>query len=107
MASLLKAEAARVVDSDLRSITPEWIDLLLRPVLHAGFDFVAPYYHRHKYDGTITNSIVYPFTRALYGFRLRQPIGGEFGLSRRVMSRYLERSDWGERRGPASASTSG
>ena len=94
MASLLKAEACAVVDSDLRSITPEWIDLLLRPVLHAGFDFVAPYYHRHKYDGTITNSIVYPFTRALYGFRLRQPIGGEFGLSRRVMSRYLERSDW-------------
>jgi glycosyltransferase involved in cell wall biosynthesis len=94
MASSMSAKACAVVDSDLRSITPEWIDLLIRPVLHAGFDFVAPYYHRHKYDGTITNSIVYPLTRALYGKRLRQPIGGDFGLSGPLMARYLERQDW-------------
>jgi hypothetical protein len=58
MAQLLGAKACAVVDSDLRSITPEWIDLLIHPVLHAGYDFVAPYYHRHEYDGAITNSIV-------------------------------------------------
>src|SRR5574338_1338757 len=73
MARRLNAKACAVVDSDLRSITPEWIDLLLRPVLYNGYDFVAPYYHRHKYDGTITNSIVYPMTRALYGLGVRQP----------------------------------
>ncbi len=94
MAEALGAKACAVVDSDLRSITPEWIDLLVRPVLHAGFDFVAPYYHRHKYDGTITNSIVYPLTRALYGRRIRQPIGGDFGVSRGIVSRYLSRNDW-------------
>jgi glycosyltransferase involved in cell wall biosynthesis len=54
------ARACAVVDSDLRSITPEWMELLLKPVLNEGFDFVAPQYHRHKYDGTITNSIIYP-----------------------------------------------
>ena len=90
----LGAQACAVVDSDLRSITPEWIDLLLRPVLYAGYDFVALYYHRHKYDGTITNSIVYPLTRALYGLRVRQPIGGDFGVSARLAARYLERQDW-------------
>ena len=94
MAQTLGAKACAVVDSDLRSITPEWIDLLLRPVLHAEFDFVAPYYHRHKYDGTITNSIVYPLTRMLYGQRVRQPIGGDFGMSPRLLARYLERTDW-------------
>lgn len=94
MAERLGARACAVVDSDLRSITPEWFDLLLRPLLFAGYDFVAPYYHRHKYDGTITNSIVYPLTRALYGFRVRQPIGGEFGVSARLISRYLKRDDW-------------
>ena len=94
MAALLEAKACAVVDSDLRSITPEWIDLLLRPILSADFDFVAPYYHRHKYDGTITNSIVYPLTRSLYGMRVRQPIGGEFGISARLIARYLERDDW-------------
>lgn len=94
MARKLGAKACVVVDSDLRSITPEWIDLLARPILFAGYDFTAPYYHRHKYDGTITNSIVYPLTRMLYGLRVRQPIGGEFGISGRLVERYLERDDW-------------
>jgi glycosyltransferase involved in cell wall biosynthesis len=94
MASELGAKACAVVDSDLRSITPEWIDLLVRPVMHAEYDFVAPYYHRHKYDGTITNSIVYPLTRTLYGRDIRQPIGGDFGMSGRLVGRYLERRDW-------------
>ncbi len=94
LARNLGAKACCVVDSDLRSITPEWIDLLIRPIMFAGYDFVAPYYHRHKYDGTITNSIVYPLTRALYGLRVRQPIGGEFGISARLIERYLKRDDW-------------
>ena len=94
LARRLEAKAVAVVDSDLRSITPEWIDLLVRPVLFGGYDFVAPYYHRHKYDGTITNSIVYPLTRTLYGVRVRQPIGGEFGISARLVDRYVKRDDW-------------
>jgi len=94
IAELLGAKACAVVDSDLRSITPEWFDLLLRPVLDHQFDYVAPYYKRHKYDGTITNSIVYPLTRALYGKRVRQPIGGDFGLSRKLAQRLLTRDVW-------------
>ena len=38
MAQKLGAKACCVVDSDLRSITPEWIDLLVRPVLNLGYD---------------------------------------------------------------------
>jgi hypothetical protein len=94
LAQRLGAKACAVIDSDLRSITPEWIDLLLRPILYGDYDFVAPYYHRHKYDGTITNSIVYPLTRALYGLQVRQPIGGDFGVSGRLVGRYLTRTDW-------------
>lgn len=94
MTKMLGAKACAVVDSDLRSITPEWFDLLIRPVLHTGFDFVAPYYHRHKYDGTITNSIIYPLTRTLYGKRIRQPIGGDFGCSAALVDRYISRDDW-------------
>jgi hypothetical protein len=88
------ARACAVIDPELASITPEWIDLLLRPVIYAGYDFVTPYYHRHKYDGTLTSSIVGPLSRALYGARLRQPIGGDVALSSRLLSRYLERGDW-------------
>jgi len=91
---LLQARACAVVDADLRSISPEWIDLLLRPLLDLEYDYVAPYYKRHKYDGTITNSIVYPLTRALYGWRVRQPIGGEFGMSGRLARHFLRRDVW-------------
>jgi len=90
----LQARACAVVDADLRSITPEWMDLLLGPVLKEGFDFVAPLYRRHKYDGTITNSIVYPLTRALYGKRVRQPIGGDFGLSGQLAAHYVAQDVW-------------
>ena len=53
----MQADACCVVDADLRSITPEWIELLLSPIIKGGFDFVAPLYSRHKYDGTITNPL--------------------------------------------------
>jgi hypothetical protein len=94
LAHRLGAKACAVVDSDLRSITPEWIRLLVEPVLTQGYDFVAPYYVRHKFDGTITNSIVYPMSRALYGKRIRQPIGGEFCFSHTMLERYLSRNVW-------------
>jgi len=94
MATELGAKACCVVDADLRSITPEWIELLLSPVLKEGFDFVAPLYSRHKYDGTITNSIIYPITRALYGRKIRQPIGGEFGFSGKMAEFYLNQDVW-------------
>lgn len=90
----LKVKACAVVDSDLRSITPEWIELLIKPVLEEDYDYVSPYYMRHKYDGTITNTIVYPLTRALYGKRIRQPIGGDFGFSGKLASFYLDKDVW-------------
>jgi glucosylglycerate synthase len=86
----LKVKAFVMVDSDLRSIVPEWIELLCGPILKGGYDFVAPLYARYKYDGTITNNIAYPLTRALYGARIRQPIGGEFAVSGDLIQRYLE-----------------
>jgi len=94
IADALNAQACAVVDSDLRSITPEWVELLIKPVLREESEFVAPLYHRHKFDGTITNSIVYPLTRALYGREVRQPIGGDFGFSGRLAAHYLERPVW-------------
>ena len=94
VADLLGAAACAVVDSDLRSISPEWIQLLVAPILEHEYDYVAPFYFRHKYDGTITNNIVYPLTRALYGQRVRQPIGGDFGLSGRLASHLLAKPVW-------------
>ena len=91
----LKAKAIIVVDADLKSITPEWIKHLGEPLFN-GFSYVAPLYVRHKYDGTITNGIAYPLTRALYGRRIRQPIGGDFGFTGKLAKIYLESKLWDE-----------
>ncbi len=93
-ATRLKVKACAVVDSDPRSITPDWIQHLLDPVLSRGYQFVAPVYLRHKYDATITNNIVYNLTRALYGKRIRQPIGGDFAMSTDVAKFYVDQDVW-------------
>lgn len=94
-AGRLNAQACAVVDADLRSITPDWVRYLLEPVLEKNYDFVAPTYSRYKWDGTITNNVAYTLTRALYGKRIRQPIGGDFGLSRGAVQSYVAQNVWG------------
>ncbi len=94
IAAALEVQALVVVDSDLRSIGPEWIELLAGPILKGGYDYVAPLYARHKHDGTITNNVTYPLTRALYGLRIRQPIGGDFGVSGDLVRHYLSEGHW-------------
>jgi glycosyltransferase involved in cell wall biosynthesis len=93
VAAFLKARAVAVFDSDLLSVTPEWIQNFLEPVF-SGYDYVAPHYDRYKLDGTITNTIAYNLTRALYGRRVRQPIGGDFGLSPPLVKHYLDQDVW-------------
>ncbi|MBL8694965.1 MAG: glycosyl transferase family 2 [Planctomycetes bacterium] len=94
VAHRLHARAVAVVDSDLRSITAEWVELLLGPILWRDHDYCCPLYARHKYDGTITNSLVYPLVRALYRRNVRQPIGGDFGFSSRILEKYVAADVW-------------
>ena len=91
----LRAKAIVVVDADLKSITPSWIKYLGEPVID-DFDYVSPLYVRHKYDGTITNHIAYPMVRSLFGLRVRQPIGGDFGFSGKLARAYLSERLWTE-----------
>jgi len=66
---------------------------IIDPVLN-GYDFVAPDYSRYKFDGTITNTIAYNLTRDLYGVNIRQPIGGDFGMSNSLVSHCLNQDVW-------------
>jgi len=91
-AAFLKPKAVAVFDADLVSITPLWVKNLIEPI-QAGYDFVAPDYRRYKHDATITNTIAYNLTRALYGVRIRQPIGGDFGVSLPLVKHYLDQED--------------
>ena len=83
-----------LIDADNRSITPDWVNNMLTPIAREGYDYVAPFYKRYKYDGTITNLIVYPLVTSLYGKKLRQPIGGDFGLSAGFIESLAKQDVW-------------
>jgi len=94
----LQAQAIVVVDADVESVTSMWIKNLGEPIF-SGFGFVAPLYVRHKYDGAMANGIVYPLTRALYGRRVRQPIGGDFAFAANMGEIYLDHPSWSDKVG--------
>jgi len=85
---VLGAKALVCLDADLLSITPEWIKHFVQPILD-GYDYVTPVYARHKYDGTITKNICFPLTYGVFGVNVRQPIGGDFAISRRLIEKLL------------------
>ena len=89
----LQARAVVIVDADLTSFTPKWIQRLGEP-LFRGFDYVSPIYERHKYDASITNHFARPLLQALYGLRIRQPIGGDFGFSGKAAMAFLSEKLW-------------
>ena len=93
-AILTNAKALAIFESDRKSIAPEWVQNILSPVLEGGFDFVAPAYKRYKFDGTLTNTIAYNLTRALYGANIRQPIGGDWALSLAFTRFLLAQEIW-------------
>mmetsp|Transcript_8428 Transcript_8428/g.18915 ORF Transcript_8428/g.18915 Transcript_8428/m.18915 type:complete len:408 (+) Transcript_8428:104-1327(+) len=77
------------VDTDLTTITPEWVRSFASALL-GGCDMATPRYQRHRCDGTITNLVTYPVVSALFGQSVRQPIGGDFAFSLKAVKAYLE-----------------
>jgi len=95
VADLLSADAIVVLDPDVTSLTPEWIPALVRPVRDTAADIVGPLYPRAAADGPLVTQLVRPLVRAAYGWRLQEPLMGEFGCSRRFAGHCLERPAWG------------
>jgi hypothetical protein len=88
----LGVEILICVDADLESITPEWIKHFGESI-RSGYDYSTPIYARHKYDGTITNNICFPLVYGVLGRNVRQPIGGDFALSKALIS-FLIKQPW-------------
>lgn len=76
------------IDADLRSIKPSWVPQLVAPIAE-GADFTIPVYTRNRFEANITNQFAFPLLASVYKADLRQPLGGEFGFSRRFCSYLL------------------
>jgi hypothetical protein len=77
-----------------RSITPEQVRWLVRPLLDDQIDFVTPYYPRRRAEGAISKSILYPMLRAVFGCPVRQPAAREFGCSSNAIHHLLAQRVW-------------
>jgi len=82
-----------LLEADVTSISAEWIERLARPILEEKADLVVPAYARHRYEGTLTNLLLAPLARALFGRRLRQPLGSACALSARLLDHVLAHPD--------------
>jgi hypothetical protein len=91
------ATACAVIDPAARSVTPEWITWLLSPIMESHADYVAPVFIRPRYEGSLTNTLVYPLSRALYGSGMRYHTGGGYGISGALAGLYLEKDFWKDR----------
>ena len=90
----LGARASGVIASEPRTITAQSaVYRLFQPLLELGFDLVMPRYNRQKNEGLLNRSILSPLSRALYGERLQNPMGPDFGISGRLLQRMAERDD--------------
>jgi hypothetical protein len=94
VARRLGVRAMVVLEADVTSVTGEWIERLVRPVLEQDADLVMPVHARHRYDGTITNLMLAPLVGALFGRRLHQPLSGPRALSRRLVDRLMAAEPW-------------
>jgi hypothetical protein len=97
-ADLLRTKACVVISPDSTTIEPDWLQRLVSPVYHDNFDLVSPIYRRHKFEGNLMRNLLYPMTRAIYGYRVREPYASEFAISGRLATDFLTKETWNDER---------
>lgn len=95
-ADLLRARACVLISPDSTTIQPDWLQRLVGPVYHDSFDLVSPIYRRQKFEGLLTRNLLYPMTRAVYGYGIREPYASEFSISGRLATDFLNKPLWNQ-----------
>ena len=71
-----------------QGLQPGWIYSLYRPI-ELGNDFVLPVFNRPPEGKRVTEHLVNPILVSLYGYRIKEPMGGMYGISRRILHKFL------------------
>lgn len=87
------AGAACVVVDPRSASSPGWLDGFAEAVSH-DVDFVAPVYGRHPFNGALLRGVIQPMFRALYGARIRNPMGAHFACSARLIAAVADDPVW-------------
>jgi len=95
-ADLLRAKSCAVVSPATTNLTPSWVANLLRPIYRERFDFLAPLYARNRFQGLLARNLLYPMSRAVFGYRIRELYSDEWGFSGRLAAQCLDQDVWHE-----------
>lgn len=87
IANRIGVDACVILSPDLAAFDAQSIQSLVEPVLDKRADLSMPLYAISKYEGLLNSSILYPFTRSLYGRRIRYPLGPDFAVSTTLLAR--------------------
>ncbi len=79
-------------DTDLISIHPIWLKKYIECICKYMPDLIIPSYTRNKYEGSATNHFAVPIIYGLTGIFVRQPLAGDFALSKDFIKVLLEKN---------------
>ncbi|MBI2328542.1 MAG: hypothetical protein HYU85_02730, partial [Chloroflexi bacterium] len=100
IARMVGADLA-ILEADLKSeerngemagLAPNWIHLLLEPIKREGMDLVVSHFNRHYLESPISTQLVYPLLTAIYDCPIHDALGGQWGISHRLLRTYLQNS---------------
>ncbi|MBI3040748.1 MAG: hypothetical protein HYY80_03770 [Chloroflexi bacterium] len=100
IARMVGADLA-ILEADLKSeerngemagLAPNWIHLLLEPIKREGMDLVVSHFNRHYLESPISTQLVYPLLTAIYDCPIHDALGGQWGISHRLLRSGAEDS---------------
>ena len=93
----LDAKAIVILDSDNQTMTPRWVAGLAHLIFEEQIDLVLPRYQWSTLSpaAMLSDLIVYPLFRALWGHSVRHPAAPDFALSSSLAMDLLDEDIWG------------
>ena len=93
LSAQLSAKVTIILDADSTTVTSSWIKSLADPILQGHAEYVTPIYVRHRDDTPVTQNLIYPLSRAIFGRRILQPLGVDHAFSASMVELY-KNQDW-------------
>ncbi len=94
VAAALGSRVCIILSPDARDITADWLSSLAAPILAEQSDVVLPNYDRPPLESALSDHIVYPMLRMLYGVDIRHAIGCDLAIRSDLAGQYALRDVW-------------
>jgi hypothetical protein len=90
----LDAKAIIILDTNTHTVTPDWMAGLAHLIFEKKADLVTPRYQWPGFGGLLSDLIIYPLFRALWGQSVRHPAAPDFAISPALAMALLDEDIW-------------